>query len=138
MQHAHFPLGNITFNRVARPASKVEGRSPVGSTASPPLRFWACQLSPPFYIPCIATIIREVWSVQHAHFPPGNITFNRVARPASTVAIGALVFGEHRFSSPALLGVLALPAILPPLHSESNTGGVECATCSFPPRQYHF
>ncbi len=130
VQHAHFPLGKVTFNRVARPASMVEGRSPVGSTASPPLRFWACQLRPPFYFPCIATIIREVWSVQDAPFPPGNITFKRVARLASTVVVGALARGEHSFSSPALLGVSASLAILPPLHSDNNTGGVECATCS--------
>ncbi len=133
MQHAHFPLGNITFNGVARPASTVELHSPLGTTDSPPLRFWACQLRLPFYFPCIATTIRVVWSVQHAHFPPGNITFNRVARSASTVAVGALVIGEHRFSSPELLGVSAFNVISPPLHSDNNTGVVERATCALPP-----
>jgi hypothetical protein len=66
--------------------------------------------------------------VQHAPFPPGNINFNKVARPASTVAVGALARGENRFSSPALLGVSATPAILLPLHSDYHTGGVECST----------
>jgi hypothetical protein len=76
--------------------------------------------------------------VQHAHFPLGKVTFNRVARPASTVAVGALARGENSFFSPALLGVSATPAILPPLHSDNNTGGVECATCSLSTSQYHF
>ncbi len=76
--------------------------------------------------------------MKHAHFPLGNITFNRVARPASTVVVGTLALGKHSFSYPALLGVSATPAVLLHLHSDNNTGGVERSTCALSPRQGHF